>query len=135
MKDLLISDQCTLYDRNFVCTKYCFSHILHANIRPHPTRANPVPAEEVVFRPGNNAYSIQIWTSCLFNWMPPLFPCCFSHVFQCPLNQVESGWGLLFNTPDKAGGLPTHWPLTLPGHNYLQLTPFEFQDRGSNPVL
>ena len=24
---------------------------------------------------------------------------------------------------------------TLPGHNYLQLTPIEFQDRGSNPVL
>ena len=55
-------------------------------------------------------------------------------ILLCPAIQVESGWGICCSH-QTGGWTPAYTVATLPGHNYLQLTPIEFQDRGSNPVL
>ena len=55
-------------------------------------------------------------------------------ILLCPAIQVESGWGICCSH-QTGGWTPAYTVATFPGHNNLQLTPIEFQDRGSNPVL
>ena len=64
-------------------------------------------------------------------WLPSPFELSTSWLL-CPVVQVESGWGICCSH-QTAGWASAYTVANLPGHNYLQLTPIEFQDQCFGP--
>ena len=75
-----------------------------------------------------------LWTGQFTSWSQ-----CFSAACSfCQDSLVQSSrWSLAEGrtccSHQTGGWTPAYIVATLPGHNYLQLTPIEFQERGLNP--
>ena len=74
----------------------------------------------------------QVWTS-FFSWCSQCLYCCFGQFFFVQPSRWSLAGGSTCCSHQTGGWTPAYTVATLPGHNYLQLTPIEFQDRGLNP--